>query len=48
MDAMDNSEFRLNIRLVDAGLAPGTDTEECTSDTCGSGNTKSEVCVTDD
>jgi hypothetical protein len=43
---MDPSEFRLNVRLVDAGLIPTTGSEDCTSDTCGSGDTGSDACTT--
>ncbi|MCK9923702.1 FxLD family lantipeptide [Frankia sp. AgPm24] len=43
---MDTSEFRLSLRLVDAGPAPATSSEDCTSDTCGSGETGSDACTT--
>lgn len=43
---MDPSEFRLNVRLVEAGPAPATSSEDCTSDSCGSGNTASDACTT--
>jgi FxLD family lantipeptide len=45
---MDPSEFELNVHLVDAGPAAATDSEECTSDKCGSGETGSDACVTND
>ena len=41
---MDPQEFRLNVRLVDAGPAPAALSGDCTSDTCGSGNTNSDAC----
>jgi FxLD family lantipeptide len=42
---MDNSEYELNLRLVDAGpLASGHATS--TDDECGSGNTESSACTT--
>jgi FxLD family lantipeptide len=43
---MDTSEFRLNVQLVDAGPAAATGSEDCTSDTCGSGETGSDACTT--
>ena len=46
MDTLESSEFRLNIQLVDAGPAPATESEDCTSDKCGSGNTDSDACTT--
>ncbi|WP_235433673.1 MULTISPECIES: FxLD family lantipeptide [Protofrankia] len=46
MDTMDTSEFRLNIQLVDAGPAPATGSDDCTSDKCGSGETGSDACTT--
>ena len=42
---MDPSEFQLNVRLVNAGDAPATASEDCTSDNCGSGNTGSDACT---
>lgn len=42
----DPSEFCLNVRLVDAGSAPASDSADCTSDDCGSGNTGSDACTT--
>ncbi|TFE26201.1 FxLD family lantipeptide [Frankia sp. B2] len=42
---MDNPEYELNLRLVDAGpLASGHATS--TDDECGSGNTESQACTT--
>jgi FxLD family lantipeptide len=43
---MGPSEFHLNVRLVDAGPAPATGSEDCTSDECGSGETGSDACTT--
>ena len=41
---MEPEDFELNVRLVDAGPLPATASEDCTSDTCGSGNTGSSAC----
>jgi FxLD family lantipeptide len=43
---MDAEEFKLDVRLVEAGPAPATSSEDCTSDNCGSGNTSGSACVT--
>jgi FxLD family lantipeptide len=39
-------DFILNVRLVGNGPMPAAMSGDCTSDTCGSGNTSSSACTT--